>query len=143
MSINAKDLQTGRNDPLWVRTTVITISVTFVALMLVLPLGVIFFEAFRKGLSAYLKAFQDRNAVRAITMTCLAAGIAVPLNLVFGIAASWAIAKFNFRGKGLLIALIDLPFAISPVISGLIYILVFGMQGWFGKSLESSLQPSL
>lgn len=137
MSVNAKDLQTGSNDPLWVRTTVITISVTFVALMLVLPLGVIFYEAFRKGLSAYLKAFQDRNAVRAITMTCLAAGIAVPLNLVFGIAASWAIAKFNFRGKGLLIALIDLPFAISPVISGLIYILVFGMQGWFGKWLEA------
>ena len=137
MSINAKDLHTGRNDPLWVRTTVITISVTFVALMLVLPLGVIFFEAFRKGFSAYLKAFQDRNAVRAITMTCLAAGIAVPLNLVFGIAASWAIAKFNFRGKGFLIALIDLPFAISPVISGLIYILVFGMQGWFGKWLEA------
>ena len=137
MSVNAKDLQTGSNDPLWVRTTVITISVTFVALMLVLPLGVIFYEAFRKGLSAYLKAFQDRNAVRAITMTCLAAGIAVPLNLVFGIAASWAIAKFNFRGKGLLIALIDLPFAISPVISGLIYILVFGMQGWFGKWLET------
>ena len=137
MSINAKDLHTGRNDPLWVRTTVITISITFVALMLVLPLGVIFFEAFRKGFSAYLKAFQDRNAVRAITMTCLAAGIAVPLNLVFGIAASWAIAKFNFRGKGFLIALIDLPFAISPVISGLIYILVFGMQGWFGKWLEA------
>ncbi len=137
MSVNAKDLQTGSNDPLWVRTTVITISVAFVALMLVLPLGVIFFEAFRKGLTAYLKAFQDRNAVRAITMTCLAAGIAVPLNLVFGIAASWAIAKFNFRGKGLLIALIDLPFAISPVISGLIYILVFGMQGWFGKWLEA------
>ncbi|MCY2984477.1 MAG: sulfate ABC transporter permease subunit CysW [Planctomycetota bacterium] len=137
MSVNAKDLQTGSNDPLWVRTTVITISVTFVALMLVLPLGVIFYEAFRKGLSAYFKAFQDRNAVRAITMTCLAAGIAVPLNLIFGIAASWAIAKFNFRGKGLLIALIDLPFAISPVISGLIYILVFGMQGWFGKWLEA------
>ena len=137
MSVNAKDFQTGRNDPLWVRTTVITISVTFVALMLVLPLGVIFYEAFRKGGSAYLKSFQDRNAVRAITMTCLAAGIAVPLNLVFGIAASWAIAKFNFRGKGFLIALIDLPFAISPVISGLIYILVFGMQGWFGKWLEA------
>lgn len=137
MSVHARDIQTGSNDPLWVRATVISISITFVALMLVLPLGVIFYEAFRKGFAAYLKAFQDRNAVRAITMTCLAAGIAVPLNLVFGIAASWAIAKFNFRGKGLLIALIDLPFAISPVISGLIYILVFGMQGWFGKWLEA------
>jgi len=109
---------------------------SFVALMLVLPLGVIFFEAFRKGISVYLAAFQDRNAIRAISMTCLAAGIAVPLNLFFGIAASWAIAKFSFRGKGLLIALIDLPFAISPVISGLVYILVFGMQGWLGKWLE-------
>jgi len=102
----------------------------------VLRLGVVFWEAFRKGVSAYLASFQDRNAIRAIYMTCLAAGIAVPLNLVFGIAASWAIAKFSFRGKSLLIALIDLPFAISPVISGLVYILVFGMQGWLGKWLD-------
>ena len=136
MSAKANEIRAQKKDPWWVRMTVITISVSFVALMLVLPLGVIFFEAFRKGIAAYGKAFQDRNAMRAITMTCLAAGIAVPLNLVFGIAASWAIAKFNFRGKGFLIALIDLPFAISPVISGLIYILVFGMQGWFGKWLD-------
>ena len=136
MSAKANEIHAQKNDPWWVRRTVITISVSFVALMLVLPLGVIFFEAFRKGIAAYGKAFQDRNAMRAITMTCLAAGIAVPLNLVFGIAASWAIAKFDFRGKGFLIALIDLPFAISPVISGLIYILVFGMQGWFGKWLD-------
>ena len=136
MSAKANEIRAQKNDPWWVRMTVITISVSFVALMLVLPLGVIFFEAFRKGIAAYGKAFQDRNAMRAITMTCLAAGIAVPLNLVFGIAASWAIAKFDFRGKGFLIALIDLPFAISPVISGLIYILVFGMQGWFGKWLD-------
>ena len=136
MSAKANEIHAQKNDPWWVRMTVITISVSFVALMLVLPLGVIFFEAFRKGIAAYGKAFQDRNALRAITMTCLAAGIAVPLNLVFGIAASWAIAKFDFRGKGFLIALIDLPFAISPVISGLIYILVFGMQGWFGKWLD-------
>jgi sulfate transport system permease protein len=136
MSSITGDAHTGKNDPWWVRITIIAISIMFVALMLVLPLGVIFFEAFRKGVSAYLKAFQDRNAMRAITMTCLAAGISVPLNLIFGIAASWAIAKFNFRGKGFLIALIDLPFAISPVISGLIYILVFGMQGWLGKWLE-------
>jgi sulfate/thiosulfate transport system permease protein len=133
----ASENYAGMNDPWWVRMLVISISIAFVALMLVLPLGVIFFEAFRKGTSAYFKAFQDRNAMRAITMTCLAAGISVPLNLVFGVAASWAIAKFNFRGKGFLIALIDLPFAISPVISGLIYILVFGMQGWFGKWLEA------
>ena len=136
MTQNANRIQRETNDPWWVRATIVSISISFVALMLVLPLGVIFFEAFRKGVSVYLKAFQDRNAIRAIFMTCLAAGIAVPLNLVFGIAASWAIAKFHFRGKGLLIALIDLPFAISPVISGLVYILVFGMQGWLGKWLE-------
>jgi len=136
MSLNAKRLKRETTDPWWVRAIIISLSIAFVALMLVLPLGVVFFEAFRKGVSVYLAAFQDRNAIRAITMTCLAAGIAVPLNLVFGIAASWAIAKFNFRGKGLLIALIDLPFAISPVISGLVYILVFGMQGWLGKWLE-------
>lgn len=136
MTQNANRIQRETSDPWWVRATIVSISISFVALMLVLPLGVIFFEAFRKGVSVYLKAFQDRNAIRAIFMTCLAAGIAVPLNLVFGIAASWAIAKFHFRGKGLLIALIDLPFAISPVISGLVYILVFGMQGWLGKWLE-------
>lgn len=136
MTQNANRIQRETSDPWWVRATIVSISISFVALMLVLPLGVIFFEAFRKGVSVYLKAFQDRNALRAIFMTCLAAGIAVPLNLVFGIAASWAIAKFHFRGKGLLIALIDLPFAISPVISGLVYILVFGMQGWLGKWLE-------
>jgi sulfate/thiosulfate transport system permease protein len=136
MTQNAIRIQRETNDPWWVRAMIVSISISFVALMLVFPLGVVFFEAFRKGVSVYLKAFQDRNAIRAILMTCLAAGIAVPLNLVFGIAASWAIAKFQFRGKGLLIALIDLPFAISPVISGLVYILVFGMQGWLGKWLD-------
>jgi len=136
MPQNADRMKPETNDSLWVRAIVISFSIAFVVLMLVLPLGVIFFEALRKGVSAYMAAFQDRNAVRAISMTCLAAGIAVPLNLVFGVAASWAIAKFNFRGKGLLVALIDLPFAVSPVISGLVYILVFGMQGWLGKWLE-------
>ncbi len=136
MTQNANRNQRETNDPWWVRGIIISFAIGFVALMLVLPLGVIFFEAFRKGVNAYLAAFQDRHAIRAIYMTCLAAGIAVPLNLVFGIAASWAIAKFNFWGKGLLIALIDLPFAISPVISGLVCILVFGMQGWLGKWLE-------
>jgi sulfate/thiosulfate transport system permease protein len=136
MSTSTKGVNAVATDPLWVRGLVISISLAFVVLMLVLPLGVIFWEAFRKGFSAYLAAFQDRYAMRAITMTCLAAGIAVPINLVFGIAASWAIAKYSFRGKALLIALIDLPFAISPVISGLVYILVFGIQGWLGKWLE-------
>lgn len=136
MSVSSRNNPTFTTDPWWVRALVISISLTFVGFMLVLPLGVIFWEAFRKGISAYCAAFQDRNAMRAIYMTCLAAGIAVPLNLVFGVAASWAIAKYSFRGKALLIALIDLPFAISPIISGLVYILVFGMQGWLGKWLE-------
>jgi sulfate/thiosulfate transport system permease protein len=124
------------HDPIWVRVIVIAVSVSFVVLMLVLPLVVIFGEAFRKGIHVYLRSFQDRNAVQAIWMTGIAAGIAVPLNLVFGIVASWAVAKYTFPGKGLLIALIDLPFAISPVISGLVYVLVFGLQGWFGKWLS-------
>jgi sulfate transport system permease protein len=136
MSTLAKRQSAVATDPWWVRGLVISLSLVFVALMLVLPLGVIFWEACRKGAGAYVAAFQDRNAMQAIIMTCLAAGIAVPLNLVFGVAASWAIAKYSFRGKGLLIALIDLPFAISPVISGLIYILVYGLHGWLGKWLE-------
>jgi sulfate transport system permease protein len=136
MSTNTKGINIGTTDPWWVRIIVISISIAFVTLMLILPLSVIFWEALRKGISTYVAAFQDRNAMRAIYMTCLAAGIAVPLNLVFGIAASWAIAKYSFRGKSLLIALIDLPFAISPVVSGLVYILVFGIQGWLGKWLE-------
>jgi sulfate/thiosulfate transport system permease protein len=135
MKERTKEVKDNHSDPGWVSAIIISTSVAFVAVMLVLPLGVIFWEALRKGVSAYLFAFQDRNAIRAITMTCLAAGIAVPLNLVFGVTASWAIAKFSFRGKGLLIALIDLPFAISPVISGLVFILVFGLQGWFGTWL--------
>ena len=136
MSETTNRLRSGQQDPMWVRYMAITISLAFTSLMLVLPLCVVFWEALRKGVWVYFAAFQDRNAIQAIYMTCLAAGIAVPLNLVFGIAASWAIAKFSFRGKGFLIALIDLPFAISPVISGLVYILVFGMQGWLGKWLE-------
>jgi sulfate/thiosulfate transport system permease protein len=137
MPENAKRIKQEMNDPWWVRWTIIFLSIAFVALMLVLPLCVIFFEALRKGVSVYLASIQDRYAIRAIYMTCLAAFIAVPLNLVFGVAASWAIAKYDFRGKGLLIALIDLPFAISPVISGLVFILVFGVRGWLGTWLEA------
>jgi sulfate transport system permease protein len=94
-----------------------------------------FTEAFRKGIVYYFQAVAEPDAWSAITLTLIAAGIAVPLNLIFGVAAAWAIAKFDFRGKALLITLIDLPFAVSPVISGLIYVLVFGLQGWFGEWL--------
>ncbi|MFO0870889.1 MAG: sulfate ABC transporter permease subunit CysW [Pirellulales bacterium] len=122
-------------DPWWLRALAIGISLLFVGLMLVLPLVVVFLEAFRGGLGAYLRSFRDPAAWQAIKLTLIATGISLPLNLVFGVAASWAIAKFEFRGKNLLITLIDLPFAISPVISGLIYVLLFGLQGWLGPWL--------
>jgi sulfate/thiosulfate transport system permease protein len=119
-------------DPRWARWTLMAIAFVFLALFLVLPLAAVFVEALRRGLGAYLAAFKDPDAISAIKLTLTAAGISVPLNLVFGVAASWAITKFSFPGKSFLITLIDLPFAVSPVISGLIYVLVFGAQGWLG-----------
>jgi sulfate transport system permease protein len=124
-------------DPVWVKWTLLSIALTFLAFFLVLPLAAVFTEAFRRGTAAYLAAFTDSDALAAIKLTLITAAIAVPANLVFGVAASWAIAKFNFRGKSLLITLIDLPFAVSPVISGLIFVLVFGAQGWYGQYLNS------
>jgi sulfate transport system permease protein len=107
------------------------------AIMLVLPLVVVFGEALAKGIGAYFAALADRDTLLAVRLTVLIALIAVPLNLVFGIAAAWCIAKFDFRLKGLLISLIDIPFSVSPVISGLVYVLVFGMQGWLGPWLQA------
>jgi sulfate/thiosulfate transport system permease protein len=112
------------------------IAVTVVSLFLVLPLLTVFSQALEKGLGAALEAFDDPDAWAAIKLTLFTAAIAVPLNAVFGISASWAIAKFDFRGKQLLTSLIDLPFSISPVVAGLIYVLIFGLQGWFGESLR-------
>jgi sulfate transport system permease protein len=126
----------ANTDPWLVRHGLIAITIGFVGFMLVLPLGVVFFEAFRKGIGAYFDSLRDPDAWAAIRLTLIAAGISVPLNIVFGVAAAWAIAKFDFFGKSVLISIIDLPFAISPVISGLIYVLVFGAQGWFGPYLE-------
>ncbi|QDU29596.1 Sulfate transport system permease protein CysW [Anatilimnocola aggregata] len=123
------------NDPLWLQMLLISLSLAFVGLMLVLPLSIVFIEAFRDGVGAYLKSFDDRAAWQAIKLTLIASGISIPLNLVFGLAAAWAIAKFDFKGKSLLITLIDLPFAVSPVISGLIFVLLFGLQGWLGPWL--------
>jgi sulfate transport system permease protein len=108
----------------------------FLALFLLLPLIVVFVEALSKGASFYLATFTDPDARAAIRLTLIVAAIAVPLNMIFGIAASWAIAKFEFQGKSLLITLIDLPFSISPVVSGLIYVLLFGAQGYFGPWLK-------
>ena len=117
------------------RGLLILIALSFLLLFIGLPLVVVFSQALSKGWSTYVLALQDPNALAAIKLTGLVAAIAVPLNLVFGVAASWAIAKFEFRGKSALITLIDLPFAVSPVISGLIYVLLFGASGWFGPWL--------
>ena len=113
----------------------IGITLAFLGLFVVLPLVVVFVEALRKGVGAYLEAFDDPVAWSAIRLTLTAAGIAVPLNVVFGLAASWSIAKFDFRGKQLLITLIDLPFSVSPVLSGLVYVLLFGAQSYLGPWL--------
>ena len=121
----------------WVRFAVLATGLTFFAIFLLLPLLAVFVEALRKGLGVYFAALIEPDAVSAIRLTLLAAAIAVPLNLVFGVAAAWAIAKFDFRGKQLLITLIDLPFSVSPVVAGLIYVLVFGAQGWFGPWLSA------
>jgi len=112
------------------------LALTFIGLFLILPLLSIFGQAFAKGWGAYLAAISDPEAVAALRLTLLAAAIVVPLNLLFGLAAAWAIAKFRFPGKNVLITLIDLPLAISPVVSGLIYVLIFGMRGWFGPWLS-------
>jgi len=124
-------------DPLWLRVALTAAALLFLALFVALPLGTVFAQALAKGWQAYLAAVTEPDAVASIRLTLLAAGIAVPLNLAFGVAAAWAIAKFQFRGKNILVTLIDLPFAISPVISGLIYVLVFGTQGWLGPWLEA------
>ena len=123
-------------EPAWVRRTLITVALLFLTLFLFVPLVAVFFEAFKKGVDVYLAAITEPDAVSAVKLTLLAAAISVPLNLVFGVAAAWCIAKFDFRGKDLLLTLIDLPFSVSPVISGLIFVLIFGLQGWFGEWLR-------
>jgi sulfate transport system permease protein len=119
-----------------IRWTLISITLVFLTLVLFIPIVAVFVEAFRAGVLPYLEALRDPAAIHAMTLTLTAAAIAVPLNLVFGIAAAWVIAKFDFRGKQVLVTLIDLPFAVSPVIAGLIYVLMFGAQGWFGPWLQ-------
>ncbi len=123
-------------EPRPVRWLLIAVAVGFLGLFLLLPLVAVFTEAFRKGVGAYMAALTEPDALSAVRLTLITAMIAVPLNVVFGLAASWCIAKFDFRGKNLLITLIDLPFAVSPVISGMIFVLLFGAQGWFGTWLS-------
>ena len=123
-------------EPAWVRRTLIGVALAFLALFLFVPLVAVFAQAFAKGVDVYWAALVDSDALSALKLTLLAAVISVPLNLVFGVAAAWAIAKFDFRGKNLLLTLIDLPFSVSPVIAGLIYLLIFGLQGWCGEWLR-------
>jgi sulfate transport system permease protein len=125
------------SEPPAIRRLLIGIAMAFLALFLVLPLVAVFVEAFRAGISTYLTAFDDADARAAVQLTLTVAAIAVPMNLVFGVAAAWAIAKFRFRGKSLLITLIDLPFSISPVVAGLSFVLLFGAQGAFGPFLKA------
>lgn len=132
----ALPVRRATQDALWVRVTLISIALGFLLLFLGLPLVVVFVEALSEGWHVYFNAISDPTAMSAIRLTLLTTLIAVPLNLVFGVAAAWALAKFRFLGRNLLITLIDLPFAVSPVISGLIFILVFGRQGWFGPWLR-------
>ena len=130
-------LRPATAEPTWVRTLLLALTLLFLAAFLVTPLVAVFAEAFRKGLGAYLASFSDPAVLAAIRLTLLTAVIAVPVNIVFGLAAAWSVAKFEFPGKSLLTTLIDLPLAVSPVVSGLIYVLVFGLNGWLGPWLKA------
>lgn len=125
------------SEAVWVRRLLIGIALAFMLLFLVLPLAAVFAEALRKGWAAYWEALREPDAWAAIRLTLITAAIAVPLNLVFGVAAAWCIAKYEFRGKAFLTTLVDLPFSVSPVVAGLIYVLVFGAQGWLGPWLQA------
>jgi sulfate transport system permease protein len=133
---SVRNAQAGTTEPAWIRCSLIGVALTFMFFFLVLPLAAVFTEALRKGLDAYWLALQEPDAWSAIRLTFITALIAVPLNLVFGIAAAWAIAKYEFTGKAFLTTLVDLPFSVSPVVAGLIYVLMFGAQGWFGPWLQ-------
>ncbi len=134
-TLSPPDVAGATTEPAWVRRLLIGVALAFLSLFLFVPLVTVFVEAFKKGWDVYVAAVTDPDAVSAIWLTLTAAAIAVPLNLVFGVSAAWAIAKFDFRGKSVLLTLIDLPFSVSPVIAGLIYVLVFGLQGWWGEWL--------
>jgi sulfate transport system permease protein len=126
----------ARRDPPWLVVSLIAVSVAYFAIVLLLPLATVFIEALRRGLGEYFGALREPDAVSAMKLTLLVAAIAVPLNTVFGLAAAWAVAKFEFWGKSALLTLIDLPFSISPVVSGLVFVLLYGAHGWFGPVLE-------
>lgn len=122
-------------EPTWVKYCLLTIALLFFTACLILPLVVVFYEAFKQGFNVYIQALTDKDTLSAIKLTLIAAAISVPLNVIFGISAAWAITKFDFKGKSLLTTLIDLPFSVSPVIAGLMLVLIFGTNGWFGEWL--------
>ena len=134
---NLRNAKAGTTEPTWVKWSLISIALGFMFLFLLLPLAAVFTEAMRKGLGAFLEALKEPDAWSAIRLTLITAAIAVPLNLVFGVAAAWCIAKYEFRGKAFLTTLVDLPFSVSPVVAGLIYVLMFGAHGWFGPWLQA------
>jgi len=126
----------GLREPPAAKALLIAAAVIYIAVMLLLPLGAVLYEALRQGWNTWVSAVTDPDARESIKLTLIVAAISVPLNTTFGIAAAWAVAKFHFRGKTALIALIELPFSVSPVVSGLVFVLLFGAQGWFGPWLE-------
>ncbi len=139
--MNANKVEPGKREavtePKWFQWLLIAVAVGYLVFLLLLPLAAVFVNAFEKGVWAYFHSFADADTLFSIRLTLLIAVIAVPLNLTFGVAAAWAIAKFEFPGKNILTTLIDLPFAVSPVVAGLVYVLLFGKQGWLGPWLEA------
>ncbi|WP_088348244.1 MULTISPECIES: sulfate ABC transporter permease subunit CysW [Rhodomicrobium] len=132
---SAFERRAATRDPAWVKWLILGLSLSFFAIFILLPLIAVFVEALRKGWGTYITALSEPDALAAVRLTLIAAAIAVPLNLIFGVSAAWAIAKYQFRGKNALTTLIDLPFSVSPVVAGLVFVLVFGAQGWFGSWL--------
>jgi len=133
----------ARTEPGWIRWIIIVLAIAFLTVFVVLPLVLVFSQAFSRGVGAYFNALSEPEALSAIRLTLLVAVISVGINLVFGVMAAWAIAKFDFRGKTILISLIDLPFSVSPVISGLVFVLLFGAQGYFGPWVMANNIPIL
>ena len=132
---NARNFESPTADPLWLKLLLGAVTLGFIGILLFMPLVLVFKEALAGGLSAFFTAISEPDALASVRLSLIAAAIAVPLNTLFGIAAAWCVAKFDFPGKTFLVTLIDLPFSVSPVVSGLIYVLVFGAQGWFGRYL--------
>ncbi|QDM18454.1 sulfate ABC transporter permease subunit CysW [Tardiphaga sp. vice352] len=141
LEIQARD--DARTEPGWIRWIIIALAIAFLVVFVVLPLVLVFSQAFSRGIGAYFQALSDPEAWSAIRLTLIVAAISVGINLVFGVMAAWAIAKFDFRGKTMLISLIDLPFSVSPVISGLVFVLLFGAQGFFGPWVMANNIPIL